>query len=263
MRRFAVELLRCRFVLDNCMLKREFTATNGDDGAWSLKRLTLSRSEKQNVAYPPTFRDRDDEQAEDPRTRRVLLLQSMLRVTYTSPRTMHWITRVLRIAGLERGVAIRAADVEEVLTDFARDRVRRAFFDVAQQPTGFAIERIVFTYLDYLLARDGRPDFEFAFRNSVEHFFPQYPDPQQLGTATVPAGLHDFGNLALISVGANSKFSNNMPKLKLEFTQLIAQSPKLQEMAELARRGAWDDEAIAAHGASMLALLRRDVEGGV
>jgi hypothetical protein len=262
-RRFAVELLRCRFVLDNCVLKREFTATNGDDGAWSLKRLARSRSEKQNVAYPPAFRDRDDEQADDPRTRRVLLLQSMLRVTYTSPRTMHWITAVLRLDDLERDVVGRAADVEEVLIGFAQERVRRAFLDVAPQPIGFAIERIVFTYLDYLLARSGRPDFEFAFRNSIEHFFPQYPDPQQLGTATVPAGLHDFGKLALISVGANSKFSNNMPKLKLEFEQLIAQSPKLQEMAEVARHRAWDDQAIAAHGAKMLALLRRDVEGGI
>lgn len=257
---FAEQLLRCRFVLDNCLLKRDFTATNGDDGAWSLLRLANSRSDDDNIAYPPAFKpSADPDDRRDPTTSRILLLQSMLRVTYTSPRAMHWITHVLRIDGVERDVVGAADEVERVLTRFARKRVRRAFLDVDRQPAGFSIERIVFTYLDYLLAKDGsRPDFEFAFRNSIEHFFPQFPDRQQVGATATPDGLDDFGNLALISVGANSKFSNNMPVVKETFTDLVAQSPKLGLMASEARKADWDDAAITAHGEKMVALLRAD-----
>lgn len=49
-------------------------------------------------------------------------------------------------------------------------------------------ERIVFTYLDYLLWRDGYKDeiraledYEFTFRNSIEHFYPQNPDEEDIG----------------------------------------------------------------------------------
>lgn len=265
--RFAEELLRCRFVLDNYLLKREYTATNGDDGAWSLKRLVRSRSDsavrndKARPAYPASFAEGDDaDDVADPGTEEVLMLQSMLRVTYTSPRTMHWITALLRLEGLEDSGSTRAAEVRDALQRFARRRVEQAFF-AGMEPTGFAIERIVFTYLDYLLARDQGTGYRFAFRNSVEHFFPQSPDQDQAAGAQLPLGLHSFGNLALISVGANSKFSNNMPRLKVGFRSLVEQSPKLELMARLAEQpgAVWDDTAIARHREQMVARLRRDL----
>jgi hypothetical protein len=265
-KRFVEELLRCRFVLDNYLLKREYTATNGDDGAWSLKRLVRSRSDssvrtdKARPAYPASFADGDADDVADAGTEEVLMLQSMLRVTYTSPRTMHWITALLRLEGLEDNGSTRAAEVRDTLQRFARRRVEQAFF-AGTEPTGFAVERIVFTYLDYLLARDQGTGYRFAFRNSVEHFFPQSPDQDQAAGALVPRGLHSFGNLALISVGANSKFSNNMPRLKVGFRSLIEQSPKLVLMARLAEQpgSVWDDTAIARHREQMVALLRRDL----
>lgn len=265
--RFAEELLRCRFVLDNYLLKREYTATNGDDGAWSLKRLVRSRSDsavrndKARPAYPASFAEGDDaDDVADPGTEEVLMLQSMLRVTYTSPRTMHWITALLRLEGLEDSGSTRAAEVRDTLQRFARRRVEQAFFS-GREPTGFAIERIVFTYLDYLLAREQGTSYRFAFRNSVEHFFPQSPDPDQAAGAQVPHGLHSFGNLALISVGANSKFSNNMPRLKVGFRSLVEQSPKLALMARLAEQPGtvWDDTVIARHREQMVDRLRRDL----
>ena len=48
-----------------------------------------------------------------------------------------------------------------------------------------------------------------------------------------PEHLNLLGNLALVSVGANSKFSNSLPRAKAENyrTTIEAQSPKLQVMA--------------------------------
>lgn len=102
-------LLRYRFILDNFILKREFTSTNGEDGAWSLKRLMRTASGRGGQktiggAYPSSFAlssEESDEETRQDATRDVLLLQSLLRVTFTSPRNMHWITHVLSAPVLE------------------------------------------------------------------------------------------------------------------------------------------------------------------
>ncbi|HJW55295.1 MAG TPA: DUF262 domain-containing protein [Burkholderiaceae bacterium] len=93
---FAFKLLRCRNLFDGFVLKRQYTATNSDEGDWSLQRLIKRRSkDRPTPGYKNTFsRDSDDVEEDgdvDPATNDLLMLQSMLRVTYTSPRTMHWI----------------------------------------------------------------------------------------------------------------------------------------------------------------------------
>ena len=193
-RQFVETLLRCKFMLDNFVLKREFTATNGEDGAWSLKRLTrgetvLRQGGRSSVSarFPNAFAPGKDEWEDTPvddATREVLALQSMLRVTYTSQRTMHWITKIMREPPLDRTPSQAAGAIHSVLRRYARQKVHQAFFTGAP-PAGFNIERIVFTYLDYLLAEGASPSFAadpsftFVYRNSIEHFFPQYADREQ------------------------------------------------------------------------------------
>lgn len=195
----------------------------------------------------------------------------MLRVTYTSPRTMHWITAVLRAPILGRAPADTAEVIRRTLRQYARQKVRPALF-TGDMPTGFDIERIAFTYLDYLLASgaskscDADPSFTFVYRNSIEHFFPQYADREQESwdrVAPTDLELHMFGNLALISVGANSKFSNNLPENKARFSETIQQSVKLQLMATQVRAGkVWDRSAIRDHDEAMVDLIRKDLEAG-
>ncbi|MEX5255077.1 DUF262 domain-containing protein [Kocuria arenosa] len=278
-KRFVEVLLRCKFVLDNYILKREFTATNANDGAWSLKRLTRGESVPQrggptkvNARFPNAFSPGTgewEETAVDDATREVLLLQSMLRVTYTSPRTMHWITRILRepILGLTQHEAARS--ILRVLRTHARQKVHQAFFMDAE-PTGFNIERIAFTYLDYLLAagdaapeHSADPSFVFVYRNSVEHFFPQHANRDDDGWDLVTPDdgeLNMFGNLALVSVSTNSKFSNNLPPYKANKTEIVKQSTKLQIMAGSVNNGTpWDKIAIRQHDQAMVELLRDDL----
>ena len=71
----------------------------------------------------------------------------------------------------------------------------------------------MFTYLDYLLPTEPqKAEFRFTFRNSIEHFYPQSPDEQQVRRSGLTEHLNLLGNLALVSVGANSKFSNSLPE---------------------------------------------------
>ena len=92
--------------------------------------------------------------------------------------------------------------------------------------------------------------FDFTYRTSVEHFYPQKPMP---GYKPLPTEyLNSFGNLCLISSGMNSKFSNNMPKAKYDNfgsseEMRSALSLKLQEMMERVKDGEWEKEQIKAH----------------
>ena len=264
---FAFELLRCRNLFDSFVLKRQHTATNSDDGDWSLLRLTKRGSdERPNPGYINTFSSGisnvEEDGDVDSATLDLLVLQSMLRVTFTSPRTMHWITKLLMfLVESERNRGMES-DLAKTLRDYSREKVKVAFF-TPEEPCGFSINRIVFTYLDYLLwEQDGqKPQFRFSFRNSIEHFYPQHPHEQQSGDKVSDECLYMLGNLALVSVGANSKFSNSLPITKAKtFGKTIAsQSPKLEHMAVIALNKGWCDEEVRAHHEEMVNCLRQDL----
>jgi len=275
---FVETLLRCKFVLDNYVIKREFTSTNGDDGAWSLNRLMRgeyvsrhARSPKINARFPFAFApspEESDALPADDATRDVLLLQSLLRVTYTSPRTMHWITRVLSEPVLDHSRSDAADAITRQLRSYTRQKVHQGL-PGADGPIGFNIERIVYTYLDYLLAQGASPSlardpgFVFVFRNSVEHFFPQHANRDDQGWDAVSpedTELNMFGNLALVSVSANSKFSNALPRHKADKVEVIRQSKKLELMANIVRAdGQWNRDTIRNHNEDMVKLLRADL----
>jgi hypothetical protein len=92
--------------------------------------------------------------------------------------------------------------------------------------------------------------FDFTYRTSVEHFYPQKPMPGY--EPLPPEYLNSFGNLCLISSSMNSKFSNNMPKAKYDNfgsseEMRSALSLKLQEMMERVKEGEWEKDQIKAH----------------
>jgi len=265
---FAFELLRCRNLFDSYVLKRQYTARNSDEGDWSLQRLIKSASNNRPTSgYSNIFsrgsNDIEEDGIVDPITNDLLVLQSMLRVTYTSPRTMHWITLLLKLLVATKRDEVKESSLAEALRNYARSKVRAAYFSSDKEPDGFSINRIVFTYLDYLYWIDqGKPEFRFSFRNSIEHFYPQHPDERQSGAMVSDQCLHLLGNLALVSVGANSKFSNSLPKTKAEsFKEMIRkQSLKLEQMAKITcEKGKWDDEEVRLHHEAIIKCLRCDL----
>lgn len=282
-RQFAFHLLRYRNLFDSYVIKREFTGAANDDGEWSLRKLIQGNSG--SARYVHTFSaTREENDAIDTASQRLLRLQSMLRVTYTSPRAMHWITLLLGLLDAEQHgtQAIREGVLLSRLQDYARKKVKEAFFkgkyeDLLsyEEPSGFGIERIVFTYLDYLLlepaglacfpseekTNDLAKKFRFSFRDSIEHFYPQHPRKGLRCTATVSDEhlQHCLGNLALVSVSDNSRFSNDCPETKANYENIINQSPKLSLMALAAKNDLWNDAAVQAHHEAMISLLEKDL----
>ena len=95
---------------------------------------------------------------------------------------------------------------------------------------GEEVENYIFNYLDYILWKDYNnnrnyfpknledkriTNFEYTFRSSVEHYYPQ--NPIEGKQSEIPQKwLHNFGNLCLISSSKNSKLNNYMPFSKKE-----------------------------------------------
>lgn len=261
-KRFAFELLRCRNLFDSYVIKREYTDSNDEEGEWSLQ--IMFKGDK-GVAYRNTYSTYKQEQEDgniDEAIQKLLMLESMLRVTYTSPRTMHWITRLLKLL-IEKQQDSQIIDESILigeLRNYAREKVSIAFFK-DEVPQGFSIERIVFTYLDYLLWEKNpkdNPYFRFTFRNSIEHFYPRNPaDGKNAPHHVSKDKLDSFGNLALVRTSDNSRFGNLLPKSKIDtYPEIIEQSLKLKLMATAQQ---WGDQEVDNHYNDMLARLKGDL----
>lgn len=266
-------LLKCRFLFDKYIIKREFVNENSD-GEWSLKQLEVSGQASNKKAY---YINTDFGQSGEwkttrqPRTEINLMLQSCLRVSYTSPKIMHWITELIKWLYIGNAKNLqRLNEFEWQIEGIAANAVKEGYLDEIQDQCydwGTDTPHIVFNYLDYLLWKKNRKkygDFVFEFRNSVEHWYPRHPSE---GTFEQwEDGVDSFGNLCIIQRSINSKFSNLSPEAKKStFHEMIAKgSLKLREMAELTGKLSdknssqhWKDEVCRVHEEDMLEMLMK------
>ena len=273
---FIICLLRTRYLFDKYIIKREY-ANENSDGEWSLKSLYVSGQQTKKKPYYRNsrfVRFREWDSTNDWRTKTNVMLQSALRVSYTSPKVMHWITQLLLwlSAGDYKHTVVSPddmADFGKAIEAIAKTAVIENFFSVCEDgkyAMGVNTPHIVFNYLDFLLWSQNREkykDFDFEFRNSVEHWYPQNPSE---GTFEQwKDGVDQFGNLCIIQRNVNSKFSNMSPEAKKStFRDMIAKgSIKLRIMSDLTERNGdkaasiyWKETMYKRHEDEMIAILR-------
>lgn len=269
-RRFILFLLHSRFLFDQFIIKREY-AGDDQEGVWSLKELCTSGAGYKKKAYYANTRLRYENEWEKtyaPRNKECLMIQSALRVSYTSPKVMHWITRLLEWLFDEETVLPKLTDEAERI---AAEAVQEGFLDEGDHELGVQTPHIVFNYLDYLLWKEDKgqdkkyTDFVFEFRNSVEHWYPQHPSE---GTFEAWDGIDTFGNLCIISRSVNSKFSNLSPESKMKSYKKMVQkgSLKLRIMGDIIEGSSsekWRQSACAKHEEEMISLLCEAVQEAV
>lgn len=259
-------LLKCRFLFDKYIIKREYK-NEDENGDWSLKELKVSGAKSQKKPYykDTYFGEYNEwEKTYSPRTRINLMLQSCLRVSYTSPKIMHWITKLL--------LWLYDDDNRQKLSQFqcftekiAKENAVTFLQDDKGFRQGVNTPHIVLNYLDYLLwtKRDNAKykkldfaQFSFEFRNSVEHWYPQHPSEQSFAKWD---DVDRFGNLCIIQRNINSKFSNLSPASKKNtYGKMIEKgSLKLRVMSDLTKDDAkWKDVVCDEHEKEMLNLMR-------
>lgn len=272
-------LLRTRFLFDKYIIKREYS--NDDlDGEWSLKQLRSSGQESKKKPYYKNtsfLKSREWDSTNDYRTKTNIMIQSALRVSYTSPKVMHWITDLL-IWLSENDCKHVAGEYisgySQIAEKIANNAVKTDFLENEecinkQYAMGVDTPHIVFNYLDYLIWNSNRKkydNFVFEFRNSVEHWYPRNPSERRWNDEEDPANNVDrFGNLCIIQRSINSRFSNMDPEAKKStFKEMIEKgSLKLRLMSEDTISGNqrtasqnWKDSVCAAHEGKMLEILK-------
>jgi hypothetical protein len=268
--KFGFELLKFKYLFDNYIIKRDYSQ-NSEDGEWSLKKL----KQESSAQYNNSFGDENNEQS----NKQLIMLLSMFHVSNPSQIYKHWLSAVLNYLSKQNINEICSIDYANYLEKTAKlflmngylsnletnyaDIIFNVQLDINKDINldllnrGTNVENFIFNYLDYLLWKDDNnwkfKNFQFTFRSSVEHFYPQNPlDGQDKLDDTT---LNSFGNLCLISASKNSKLTNLQPEgKKSHYHGFDGISPKQFLMMEKAH--SWNKETIEAHQYEMIQLLK-------
>ena len=262
---FIICLLRTRYLFDLYIIKREYVGDAAQDGEWSLKEIcSYGQGGNKKALYKLTNVVDYGRWYNEQHNKDILMLQAAMRVSYTSPKVMHWITKLL--IWLTDYFLKRAPEgwiYEDIVNDTAREPVREFLNNKENFYLGVATPHIVLNYLDFLLwKKSPKIDFDFEFRNSVEHWYPRNPSEGSFPRweDEGPNGVDRFGNLCLIQRSVNSKFSNLHPSAKKStFQEMIDKgSLKLRIMSEMTTDNSqlWREDTCSKHEEEMLNLLK-------
>ena len=99
---------------------------------------------------------------------------------------------------------------------------------------------------------DDDNNFEFSFRSSVEHYYPQNPisSDDKLDQAI----LDKFGNLCLISRSKNSTLGRYMPQAKKDHYKRV--KPDSLKQKQMMKEINWEKEQIELHTEEMIQKLK-------
>lgn len=269
---FGFNLLKCKFLFDKYIIKREFL--NGAD-KWSLKSLKKYAGGK--VGYVNSFGSEDDNDGDE--NRNILMLLAMFHVSTPTLVYKHWLNAALKFVFTQKDISAKTYInyLERLAKVYLHDRFlttqQKDYYEIMYQEHGMTLDRVpelrlldqgtgvenfVFNYLDYLLwkGESKYQDFEFTFRSSVEHYYPQHPIGDNIKLK--PSILDNFGNLCLISNSKNSRLSNYMPQAKKDHYRNSSSidSIKQQKMME---NDYWGESEILEHSIEMKRILLNEI----
>ncbi|MCW2258675.1 MULTISPECIES: DUF262 domain-containing protein [Sphingobacterium] len=278
---FMFQMLNGKYLLDKYVLKRQFLANKE---GWSV--LTLKSNDGKKGFYVNTFGDEANCENEI-----IVMLLSMFHVSTPTMIYKHWLNAVLYY--LIDAKEINVNNYQLYLEKFAKDLVCFRFLNRDSQSkldyytliyeNHFLLEEypiitddnmgliygsiennLVFNFLDYIIWLNDKTgkfsSFEFSFRSSVEHYYPQNP----IGGRKLEdeKALHSFGNLCLISHQKNSKLNHHLPTAKRNYYaklnqggQLAYDSLKQYVMMNNYNSDTWSETDIYEHNQEVVAMF--------
>ena len=253
---FGQLLLTMKHIFDTLIVKN---VQLENETEWQIKRGkydTYKRNENGGWKY---VRINYQNNTFDNLNKNIILLQSMFAVTFTANRDSRWLYEILQFLFNhieELNQTEFASHFKDFLEKMAvRYAEERLFTEDKSIKKYGAIPVYAFNFVDYVLWKNREElkkdydiefkDFKFAYRRSIEHWYPQNPNGHD-GESQLPAEfLHSFGNLCIITDSQNSRFGNSYPESKLSQWKrediFKRQSLKLQMMAEITfKNNRWD-----------------------
>ena len=239
------------------------TYQRNENGGWKYVRINFQKNTFDNL------------------NKNIILLQSMFAVTFTANRDSRWLYEILQflyrhieeLNDQEFGVHFKEF-LEKMAVTYAEQRL---FTEDRRIKKYGDIPVYAFNFVDYVLWKNRSDltekyssvefkDFKFAYRRSIEHWFPQNPNGHD-GESQLPAEfLHSFGNLCIITDSQNSKFGNSYPEAKLKQWEkegiFHRQSLKLQMMAEITKQkdSGWEADQIKGLENEILPIVNQFIE---
>lgn len=253
---FGQLLLTMKHIFDTLIVKN---VQLENETEWQIKRgkyETYQRNENGGWKY---VRINYQNNTFDNLNKNIILLQSMFAVTFTANRDSRWLYEILQFL-FNHIEELNQTEFASLFKDFlekmaVRYAKERLFTEDKTIKKYGAIPVYAFNFVDYVLWKNREElkkayevkfeDFKFAYRRSIEHWYPQNPNGQD-GESQLPAEfLHSFGNLCIITDSQNSRFGNSYPEAKLEQWEregiFPRQSLKLQMMAKItSKKNRWD-----------------------
>ena len=254
---FGQLLLTMKHIFDTLIVKN---VQLENETEWQIKRgqyETYQRNENGGWKY---VRINYQNNTFDNLNKNIILLQSMFAVAFTANRDSRWLFEILQflfrhieeLNNQEFGDYFKEF-LEKMAVRYAEERL---FTEDKSIKKYGAIPVYAFNFVDYVLWKNREElkkeykdinfdHFKFAYRRSIEHWYPQNPNGHD-GESQLPAEfLHSFGNLCIITDSQNSRFGNSYPEAKLEQWEregiFHRQSLKLQMMAKItSKNNRWD-----------------------
>ena len=277
---FMFTLLKCKFIFDQYIVKRDYS-TNHDD--WSIKKL---KQYKNTGSYVNTFEVNNTDIAQ-----RVLLLMTAFHVSTPTLSYKYWLNGALYWLYQNKDKSV--SDYFNALQHLARKFIFQRYlnekqidyfdliygnqtiddFKIDQSKLSFGnIENnFVFNYLDFLIYCDAEnsndkviKNFKFTQRSSVEHFYAQQIEGER--DKLDHENLHRFGNLCLISSSKNSSIGNRLPSAKRDYFMPEIRKGKIDTLKlylmiqTLEEEKVWKKEQILDHEKKMFDLFELDYQ---
>ena len=256
---FIRNLLKLKFIFDNLIVRMSQETNNRrQENDWFLQKVyrnDYNNKTGEDLLVQYYYDKNSFEKFNDD----ILILQSMFAVTFTANRDSRWLYEILQFL-FNHIEELNQTEFASLFKDFlekmaVRYAEERLFTEDKSIKKYGAIPVYAFNFVDYVLWKNREElkkdydiefkDFKFAYRRSVEHWYPQNPNGHD-GESQLPAEfLHSFGNLCIITDSQNSRFGNSYPEAKLKQWEkediFHRQSLKLQMMAKItSKKNRWD-----------------------
>jgi len=276
---FCYNLLKTKFLFDKYIIRN---LDLGKETKWVLRKQ-VHQFEKNKSHYLKDTFEKDDNTQDKTVHNQIIMLQSMFHVSFPTRIYKHWFNATLYhlsnnsengeievdelIAYLEklnnafffdRNQSINI-EYEEIIYDNKGEAKNSSVNDDIWL-AGTGTKNFIFNRLDYLIwyyatikkskykdliDSNKANNFQFGFRSSVEHFFPQHP---RNGEKPPFDNIDRFGNLCLISQQKNSRFSNDLPKAKKANYHRPDDKPESLKMELMWQQADdWNEENLTAH----------------
>lgn len=273
---FIRNLLKLKFIFDNLIVRMSQETNNRrQENDWFLQKVYRNdyNNKTREDLFVQYYYDKNSfEKFNDD----ILMLQSMFAVTFTANRDSRWLYEILQflfnhieeLNDQEFGAHFKEF-LEKMAVTYAEERLLTEDGRIKKYGD---IPVYAFNFVDYVLWKNREElkkaydvkfeDFKFAYRRSIEHWFPQHPNSDERVEKMDDQFLHSFGNLCIITDSQNSKFGNLVPSAKYKQWEGIfnRQSLKLQIMASITEKTKWESDQIKGLEKEILPMVKKFIE---